>query len=116
MLDNFVLYTAPKKTLTVAFEILNAAGMRANSSSTPVVEKIYAQDFSLVGGYPKNMIQVGVGLYSFDFVTVAGPSALGTYIVDLSWSNPDTNLMNQTAIQVICRLQSLGGSYLITVR
>lgn len=113
----FVAYASPAQTITLIFEVLNSDGYRVNSPTIPSIAKVFDPSLAIMSEYPKDMDQIDEGLYSFSFTMPIGSESLGTFIIDLIWTNPDTDLINQTFYQIISRLQpSMSGGYIVGVR
>ncbi len=101
---NTVLNHAPGQGVSIVFEILDASGIRADGygSTTPTINKVIFPNLSLATGYPTSMTKIATGLYIYKFTLPSTASAVGTYIVDLSYYDPDTTNLKQTFIQVVC--------------
>lgn len=70
--------------------------------SLPIISRIILPSLSEVAGYPKKMTRIDVGLYYFQFTLPIGSPAIGSYIVDITYINPNTENYAQTFYQVIC--------------
>ncbi|HEY5268636.1 MAG TPA: hypothetical protein VII94_05965 [Candidatus Saccharimonadales bacterium] len=92
---------APGQVATVFLETLDEYGQRADGYTIPVVTKIVYPDFSLAAGYPTNMTQLDVGLYYYQFVLPIGAISVGSYLVDISYTNPSTFYTNTELYQII---------------
>ena len=97
---SFILNYAPGQPATLVFETLNSAGIRANGPTIPSIARIIFPNLSLAAGYPQNMTQLDTGLYIFQFTLPTGSYAVGSYIADILYYNPDTGNPQQTFFQV----------------
>jgi hypothetical protein len=109
---SFILQQSPGQTVTVVFETLDGYGSRADGYSIPVISRIIFPNLSLASGYPKSMNRIDVGLFNFSFTLPSLATAVGSYIVDVSYQNPDTGLPEQTFFQVV--VTAPFGQYSIT--
>lgn len=106
-----VLQYTPGSQVTVILEILDSSGVREDGYTAPMVEKVILPDLSESTLYPLEMIRISTGLYYHKFSLPTGASAVGTYIVDLSWTDASNN-PKQGFVQVIC--VSTGGYFSIS--
>ena len=53
------------------------------------------------GYYPKVMTKISEGLYIFKFILPSGGTAVGSYLVDVSYKSSDTNQLKQTLYQIV---------------
>ena len=111
--ENTVIYASPKQSLDFIFEVTNANNIRVDSPTLPMVNKIFKPDFSLLDGYPASMTKIDTGLYSFTLTLPIGLSNVGSFIVDIAWTNPDNLMTNKTFYQIISRLPpNAAGTYI----
>lgn len=96
-----LVYT-PGQKVTIFLEILDLDGYRVNPSLTPSVSRIFLPDLTLSLGFPLDMIQVDVGLYTFQFTLPTGALAVGSYLIDVEYINPISDDLNTKLYQVIC--------------
>ena len=87
------------------------SGVRVDGYSLPVVSRIIFPDLSLAAGYPANMIRIDTGLYYHKFTLPIGAVAVGTYIVDLSYTNAQGD-PKRDFVQVIC--SAVGGIFSVS--
>ena len=99
----FRLKSGSVGTVTIAVQAwsISATGGRANSLTTPIVSRIILPDLTLAVGYPKNMIKIDTGLYYFSFVLPVGAISVGSYLVDMSYTNPVNEVITNTACQIV---------------
>jgi hypothetical protein len=65
----------------------------------PLVNRIIFPSLSEAVGYPKQMARLDTGLYYFQFTLPTGAAAVGTYIVDIKYVNPNTENWAQLSIK-----------------
>jgi hypothetical protein len=109
---NAVLSYQPGQTVSIWFETLND-GYRSDGYNTPVVNRIIFPSGALTTGYPKTMTRYDVGLYFLQFVLPTGSTAVGSYIVDIGYTDPATGNAQTTFIQVL--VSAPFGLYSVTV-
>lgn len=96
-----VLNAFPGQKVTIVFETLNSLGVRADGYEAPQITRIIFPNLSLATGYPAFMTELDIGLYSASFTLPGNAAGVGTYIVDILYVDPDTNLGKQTFFQVV---------------
>lgn len=92
---------SPGQTATVFLETLDGYGQRADGYPAPVITRLVFPDLTLAAGYPVYMVQLDVGLYYYQFVLPSGASSIGSYLVDISYTNPADGYTNNTALYQI---------------
>jgi hypothetical protein len=115
-----VLNYFPGQQATIVFEVLNSLGERSDAFDgyggpgfPPQITRIIFPNLSLAGGYPQNMMRLDVGLFMAQFTLPQQASAVGTYIVDILYYDPDSpNQPENTFVQVICNAPQ--GNYSIS--
>jgi len=113
---NNIIYATPKQILTLFFEVFNSNQERTDAPTDPLILSIYNPNFDLLDGYPVAMTNIDVGLYSFTFTVPPGPSAIGTYVINIIWEDPDTLNQKQTYYQIICKSPpNAAGEYNATI-
>jgi hypothetical protein len=106
-----ILNYPPGALVTILLETLNDMGVREDGYSVPVVSRLMVPDLSESMLYPLNMVRISTGLYYHRFTLPTGAVAVGSYIVDLSWTTA-ANEPKQGVVQVVC--SSAGGSYSVS--
>jgi len=96
-----VFYHSPGQTVTVVLETLNVNGGRENSVSLPLVNRIILPSLTLAANFPQAMTQLDTGLYYYKFVLPTGATAVGTYIIDISYVDPAISMTKSFACQVV---------------
>lgn len=94
-----VLNYTPGQIVEILHQITDGY-VRVDGYSTPVISRVILPDFTTSPLYPLNMVRISTGLYYHKFTLPTGSAALGTYIVDLSWTDPANNT-HQDIIQVV---------------
>jgi hypothetical protein len=92
---------SPGQTATVFLETLDGYGQRADGYPAPVITRLVFPDLTLAAGYPVNMVQLDVGLYYYQFVLPSGAFSIGSYLVDISYTNPATGYTSNTELYQI---------------
>jgi len=99
----------PGQTATIFLEVLDGYGERADSyvdgyvdgyEGIPVITRLVFPDLTLAEGYPTIMTKLDVGLYYYQFVLPVGATAVGSYLVDISYINPTTLYTNTALYQI----------------
>ena len=109
---NTVLNHLPGQLVTVIFETLAPNGKRSDGNTPPIVTRIIFPNFKNAAGFPKNMTKIDSGLYFHTFQLPKGAQAAGSYIVDITYTEPETGFEKQTFTQVVVTLPN--GGYTIT--
>jgi hypothetical protein len=127
------LFYSPGQTATIFVETLDENGERADASLDgylgpsmddgyedgysdtyhhPMVMKLVFPDLSLADDYPVHMVKLDTGLFYYQFVLPSGATAVGSYLVDISYTDP-TTLFTKTSLYQIS-VNSPYGNYSIT--
>lgn len=96
-----VFYHSPGQSVTVVLETLSVTGSREDSPSLPTVDRIILPSLTLAANYPQSMIRIDTGLYYYKFILPSGSSAIGTYIIDVSYVDPAISVLKSVAYQVV---------------
>jgi hypothetical protein len=96
-----ILQFFPGQLVRVFLETKDGYGTRTNSPSLPVVNKIIFPGLTLAADYPQNMVLIDTGLYYFQFTLPSGATAVGNYLVDVSYINPDNLQTNSEIYHII---------------
>lgn len=96
-----IQYYLPGQKASLFLETLDGYGARADSATTPTVNRIVFPDLSLATGFPQNMVKLDVGLYYFQFTLPVGAIGVGSYLIDVSYTNPTNDEVNIQAYQII---------------
>lgn len=106
-----VLNYFPGQQATIVFQVLDGYGERSDGYDgynsgpgfPPQITRIILPDLTLAGGYPQNMTRLDVGLFIAQFTLPPLASAVGTYIVDILYYDPDLpNQPENDLVQVVC--------------
>ena len=127
------LFYSPGQTATIFVETLDENGVRAdavldgylgpsmndgyedgyiNTYHNPMVVQLVFPDLSLADDYPVHMVKLDTGLYYYQFILPSGATAVGSYLVDISYSDP-TNYYTKTSLYQIS-VNAPYGNYSIT--
>lgn len=96
-----ILYYYPGQRATIFLETVDGYGARTDSASTPTVNRIIFPDLSLASGFPQDMVKLDTGLYYYQIVLPRGLTSLGSYAVDVEFTNPATETINNVIYQII---------------
>lgn len=92
----------PGQRATIFLETIDpTAGDRADSPTTPVINRVIFPDLSLADGFPQSMVKLDIGLYYFQFVIPFNGNSIGTYFVDGSYSQPVTSVVLPFSYQMV---------------
>lgn len=95
-----VLYYSPGQKATIFLDTLDGYGIRADGY-TPSVTRVIFPDLSLAADFPQAMIKLDTGLYYFQFTLPIGATAIGSYLVDVTYNVPHTVTYLQTLYQMV---------------
>lgn len=95
-----ILFYFPGQRVTIVLEVKNANGLRVDSITLPYISEIISPAFAAIDGYHTNMTKINTGLYYGQFVLPTGASAVGSYLVDVTYTNPITSLSTIQFYQV----------------
>lgn len=96
-----ILSYFPGQQVTVFLETKAIDGYRVDSPTIPMVTRIIFPGFTLAADYPSAMTQLDIGLYYAQFVIPTGAASVGSYLVDVSYTNPSTSVINTETYQII---------------
>ena len=96
-----VLSYFPGQQFTIFLETTTVDGYRADSPTTPMVVRIIFPGFTLAADYPSAMTQLDTGIYYAQFTIPTGADSVGSYLVDVSYTNPSTAIVNHKLYQVV---------------
>lgn len=113
------LFYSPGQTATIFVETLDSNGVRADAIVDgylsidgyhdgyidnyhhPMVARLVFPDLNLAEGYPIHMVRLDIGLYYYQFILPKGALAVGSYLVDISYTHPTTLYTNTVLYQVL---------------
>lgn len=95
------LFFSPGQQVTIFLEIKDGYGSRVDSPTLPFVSKVIFPALTLAADYPQDMIPVETGLYYYQLVLPTGASSVGSYLVDVSYVNPETGGINTQLYQIL---------------
>jgi hypothetical protein len=96
-----IQYYLPGQKATLFLETVDGYGSRTDSLTNPVVERVVFPDLSLALNFPQSMIKLDVGLYYFQFTLPVNAAAVGSYLADVSFTNPINGYVNIQGYQLI---------------
>lgn len=102
----------PGQLATFLLEIKNTDGYRADSLTDPAVTRIFGFTtadgystldgyFSATDGYQNPLIKIDTGLYYVKITLPKLASSLGCYLVDVSYTDPDTGFPATRTYQLL---------------
>jgi hypothetical protein len=100
---------APGQQATIVFQTLNSLGQRADGYQLPTITQIIFPTLQLAANYPAPMTRLDVGLFVSNFTLPVLATAVGTYIVDILYLNPDTSTPENDYVQI--NVQAPFGQY-----
>lgn len=107
-----ILFHSPGQNVTLVLETLDGY-TRTDSPSLPSITRIIFPNLTLAASYPQPMVRLSTGLYKYNFTLPSGGvTAIGTYIVDVTWQDPHTGGYAQSYFQIVVTAAS--GNYGIT--
>jgi hypothetical protein len=127
------LFYSPGQTATIFVETLDINGERVDANvdgyigssmpdgyqdgyidgyHNPMVFRLVFPDLNLADNYPVHMVKLDTGLYYYQFVLPSGATAVGSYLVDISYTDPST-LYTKTSLYQIS-VNAPYGNYSIT--
>lgn len=98
---SYILNYNPGQQVTLVFETLNSLGERSDGYGTPLVTRIIFPNLSSASGYPASMTRLDVGLFIFGFTLPTMATAVGSYIADIAYLDPDTGTPKSTFFQIV---------------
>jgi len=102
----YILEYNPGQQVTVVLQTLDSNGTRVDGYSTPIVNRIIMPNLTLSPVYPVVMSRLDTGLYIHTFTLPSGASSVGTYIVDIFWTDATTMKTKNEIYQVIVKAPS----------
>lgn len=97
-----ILYYSPGQIATILLETFNSDGYREDSPSLPIVNRIIFPALTLAANFPQGMTKLDTGLYYYQFTLPTGAVSVGSYIVDVIYTDPVTLAVREIAYQIIC--------------
>jgi hypothetical protein len=98
---SYILNYAPGQTATLVFQTLNSLGARSDGYGIPSITRIISPSLTLAVGFPQSMTRLDVGLFTFQFALPTMASAVGTYIADIAYQDPDSGNPKATFFQIV---------------
>lgn len=104
-----ILTYSPGQVVTVYLETRDTDGYLADGYydgyaidgyTSPIVKKIILPDMTSLSGYPHVMTKIETGTYYYQFTLPTGATAVGSYLVEIAYREPDTDLIKFSFYQV----------------
>lgn len=87
------LFANPGQRVLAAIQNLDAHGSRTDGYSFPQVDFVIKPDGSYMSGFPVSMNLVTAGLFTYPITIPNGITAVGTYVVSISWPDITTSYL-----------------------
>lgn len=108
-----ILSYSPGQKVTIFLEVTDGySNVRQDSLTIPVVVRIFKPDLTFLDGYVQEMDRLDTGLYTFQFTLPSGASAVGSYLVDVAYTDPD-GFNSSAAFQIVVTASS--GNFGVTI-
>lgn len=91
----------PGQKVTIFLETTDGYGVRTDSLTAPVVNRVIFPGLTLASNYPQAMIQLDIGLYYYQFLLPTGAIAVGSYLVDVVFTNPINDVLTTIGYQIL---------------
>lgn len=91
----------PGQEVTIFLDIQDGYHVRTDLTSLPIVTRVIFPAMTLAANYPQLMIKLDTGLFYHKFVLPTGATAVGSYLVDISYINPFTSQTSSQSYQVV---------------
>ena len=111
------LFYLPGMKASIFLETKDTDGYRVDSSSMPFISQVlafgsadgytaYDGYFGVTGylgtdGYTRDLTQIAVGSYFAQIILPKTASAVGSYFVDVHYTNPANNNLNTQSYQIV---------------
>lgn len=119
-----ILCYFPGQTATFFLETKDGYGARANSVTTPIVTRVFAfniadgynllDGYLTTDGYEQPTTKMDTGLYFVEMTFPKNASSIGSYLVDLTYTDPASSRLTTQTYQVV--INAPYGNYSATVR
>lgn len=96
-----VVQYSPGQTVTITVSVFDSSGLLADGYSLPSITKVIMPNITVAAGFPKVMTKISTGLYQSKFQLPSGGSAVGSYVVQIDYTDPVGNAMNEV-VEVLC--------------
>ena len=103
------LFYSPGQSVTIFLETLSSTGARADGYADasfdgydyPIVKRMFLPTLSGATGFPAYMSRLDTGLYYYKFTLPTGSAAVGSYLLDVEYTNPTSKITNYALYQII---------------
>lgn len=96
-----ILNYTPGQQVTIFQEVQDGYGRRTDDGYTPVITRVITPTFTLASGYPLSMTRLDTGLYYFQFTLPQGAAAVGSFLVDVAYLSPISQVIINSAFQIV---------------
>lgn len=90
-----ILQYSPGQVATVTMSVFNDDGVLTDGYAAPSIAKIIMPSLALASGFPVNMTKISTGIYQYKFQLPSGASAVGSYVVQITYTTPDAVTKNE---------------------
>jgi hypothetical protein len=95
-----ILNYSPGSKVTATLQILNAAGSRFPLTETPALNSITFPNGTLGSTSAVVVSNVMNGVYQFKFTLPIGAAAVGNFLLDISYIDPDSSTTKSALIEI----------------
>jgi hypothetical protein len=95
-----ILNHSPGQEVCIVLDLIDGYGTRVDGYALPIIQNVYLPDQTTSTLYPAVMTKLTTGMYYHKFRLPISATAVGTYIVDILWSDP-TNVVKNGAYQIV---------------
>lgn len=80
----------PGQTVLIAVQVTDNTGKLHDGYEAPTIDFVRLPSGAAATGYPVVMTEYSLGIWTKSLVMPSGITALGSYLVSVSWPHPDT--------------------------
>ena len=91
----------PGQTVLFYLQVVDANGVASDGYTVPVADKVILPGLTASSAYPISMTKYDTGLYYHSFVLPSGSSAVGTYLVSVSYVEPSGTYTKTEVYQIV---------------
>jgi hypothetical protein len=90
-----ILQYSPGQVATVTISVFDSDDVLADGYSVPSITKIIMPNLASASGFPVDMTKISTGIYQYKFQLPSGASAVGSYVVVVSYTTPTEDSKNE---------------------
>lgn len=90
-----ILQYSPGQVATVTMSIFDDDGILTDGYTAPSITKIVMPSLASAAGFPVDMTKISTGIYQYKFQLPSGASAVGSYVVIVSYTTPTAVSKNE---------------------